>query len=262
MRLRTLVFLVFTIALVGLPLHRYRASIINAGPAIMVSLTSQQSRLQRVADLMLDIYQELVRMRYLHPAGIQLGPHNMTHLDEAYDELELDASVKYLYSILPYVDTFGSGQQSFSQLGEFADFRDIDQAEQGRNPFYGSLSDPNFEDEEGPYMKPWVTPLTNLGNHGSVMLYDTRRHVIWIIDQEGWETTDPALEDHPRKESESLNMNSFEHIMHRPAESVLRDIVQYYRSLEWIPGGGRKHRIGMGFLHSSLERHISPKWLA
>ncbi|KAJ6032749.1 hypothetical protein N7540_003481 [Penicillium herquei] len=204
----------------------------------MATLTSQQHRQQRVADLMLEIYEELVRMRYIHRAGIQLGPHNLTHLDQAYDELDLDASVKYLYSILPYIDTLSAGKDSFAQIGEFADFRDIEQAEQGRDPFYGSPSEPNFEDEDGPYMKPWVTPLTGLGNHGSVVLYDTRRHVIWIIDQEGWETTDPALEGYPTKEPESLNRNSFEHIMHRPAESVLQDILQSYRSLDWIPGGG------------------------
>ncbi|KAJ5710311.1 hypothetical protein N7488_004467 [Penicillium malachiteum] len=238
MKLRTLIFVVFAVALVVLPLHRYRASIINASPAIMATLTSQQHRQQKVADLMLEIYEELARMRYIHPAGIQLGPHNLTHMDQAYDELDLDASVKYLYSILPYIDPLAAGKDSFSQIGDFADFRDIEQAEQGRDPFYGSPSEPNFEDEDGPYIKPWVTPLTSLGNHGSAMLYDTRRHVIWIIDQESWDTTDPALEDYPTKEPESLNRNSYEHIMHRPADSVLRDILGWYRSLDWIPGGG------------------------
>ncbi|KAJ5288867.1 hypothetical protein N7478_001897 [Penicillium angulare] len=204
----------------------------------MTTLTSEKDRLHKVADLMLEIYQELARMRYIQPAGIQLGPHNNTHLEPAYDELDLDPSVKYLYSILPYIDTLSAGQDSFTQIGEFADFRDIEQAEQGRDPFYGDPSEPNFEDEEGPYMKPWVTPLTSLGNHGNVLLYDTRRHVMWIIDQESWDTTDPALEGYPTKESNSLNRNSFEHIPHRPAELVLHDILQWYRSLYWIPGGG------------------------
>ncbi|KAJ5115671.1 hypothetical protein N7456_000019 [Penicillium angulare] len=238
MKYRTLVFLVFFIALVAVPFHRYRTSILNASPLIMTTLTSEKDRLHKVADLMLEIYEELAKMRYIQPAGIQHGPHNITHLESAYDELDLDPSVKYLYSILPYIDTIAAGQDSFTQIGEFADFRDIEQAEQGRDPFYGDPSEPNFEDEDGPYIKPWVTPLTSLGNHGSVLLYDTRRHVIWIIDQESWDTTDPALEGYPTKEPTSLNQNSFEHIPYRAAESVLRDILGWYRSLHWIPGGG------------------------
>ena len=120
----------------------------------------------------------------------------------------------------------------------FTDFRDPDQVEQGRDPFYVSPLDPDFEDENGPNMRPWYTPLTQLGNHGSVIVYDARRHLIWIIDQEGWSTTDLALQDAEAKEVKTLNQNSFEHIPSRPAAEVLKDIVQWYRNLDILPGGG------------------------
>ncbi|CDM33092.1 hypothetical protein DTO013E5_5717 [Penicillium roqueforti] len=227
----------------------------------MTTLSSEKARLQKVADLMLEIYEELSRMRYIQRAGIRRGPHNLTHLEAAYDELDLDSSIKYLYSILPYIDPLAAGKDSFSRIGEFTDFRDIEQAERSRDPFYGDPSDPNFEDENGPYIQPWVTPLTSLGNHGSVMLYDARRHVIWIIDQESWDTTDPALEGHPTKEPQSLNRNSFEHIPHRNAEAALRDILRSYRSLEWIPGSGENTGLEWdGSILSLREMYLENGW--
>lgn len=204
----------------------------------------QKAQLHEVADLMLDIYQTLVDMRYLDPVGIKLGPHNTTALEPQFEELGIDPSIQYLYSILPYVDTDAAGNTDFLLEGVFTDFRDPGQVEQGRDPFYASPSEPEFDDEDGPNMRPWYTPLTQLGNHGSVIVYDARRHLIWIIDQEGWSTTDLALQDVEPKEVESLNQNSFEHIPSRPAGEVLRDIVQWYRNLDILPGGGEDTQEG------------------
>ncbi|PYI32041.1 hypothetical protein BP00DRAFT_425288 [Aspergillus indologenus CBS 114.80] len=220
------------------PLSHVSSSIPSAPSTTDFISPQQKAQLHEVADLMSEIYQTLVEMRYLDPAGVQPAPHNITALERHFEELQIDPTVQYLYSILPYIDTEAAGNRVFLHGGEFTDFRDVDQLEQGRDPFYGSPSDPFFEDEDGPYMRPWVTPLTQLGNHGSVIVYDARRHFIWIIDQEGWSTTDLALQDVEEKEPVSANRNSFEHISHRPAGEVLRDIVRWYHALDEVPSGG------------------------
>ena len=199
---------------------------------------SKKARLREVADLLLEIYEELAELRYLNPQGIKRGPHNITDIQPEYEELNLDPSVIYLYSVLPYIDVEKAGQADFFHGGSFVDFLDPGDVEDGRDPFMGSPDDENFEDENGPYMRPWVTPLTKLGNHQSVMVYDARKHRIWIIDQEGWCTTDPALEDVPEKTSKSPNRNNFDHIPSRSATHVLKDIKRWYHTLEILPGGG------------------------
>ncbi|PYI11754.1 hypothetical protein BO78DRAFT_403127 [Aspergillus sclerotiicarbonarius CBS 121057] len=198
----------------------------------------QKAQLQEVADLMLDIYQTLAGMRYLDPRGIQSGPHDITELRPLYEQHGLDPSVIHLYSILPYVDTAAAGNEDFFHGGTFTDFRIEDDVEQGRDPFYGGPTEEDFEDEDGPYMRPWVTPLSRLGNHDSVIVYDARKHRIWIIDQESGCSTDPALEGVEEETPKSKNRNNFDHIPSRPAGDALRDIARWYRELEELPGGG------------------------
>ncbi|PWY88276.1 hypothetical protein BO70DRAFT_359725 [Aspergillus heteromorphus CBS 117.55] len=193
---------------------------------------AQKAQLHEVADLMLEIYKTLAAMRYIDAQAINPGPHNVSDL--LYG---LDPAVIYLYSILPYIDKDFATNTAFFNGGIFADFRKSDDVEQGRDPFYGSPSEENFEDEDGPYMRPWVTPLSLLGNHGSAIVYDTRQHHIWIIDQEGWSSTDPALEGVEDGEPDSINRNYFAHIANRPAGDVLRDMVRWYRELKELPGG-------------------------
>ncbi|OKL62503.1 hypothetical protein UA08_02185 [Talaromyces atroroseus] len=201
---------------------------------------AQKSRLDEVANLMLEIYETLAKMRYIDPAGIKEGPHDTSSLQSQYEEYGLDPTIKYLYSILPYIDAAAAGNSDFLHGGEFANFLDPEQVEQGRDPFYASPEGDDFEAENGPYMRPWVTALSQLGNHGSVILYDAKSHQIWIIDQESWASTDLALEGMQTKEITSVNDNSFDHIPGRPARDVLRDINGWYRSLEALPGGGER----------------------
>ncbi|KNG89665.1 hypothetical protein ANOM_002299 [Aspergillus nomiae NRRL 13137] len=212
--------------------------------------STQKANLHEVADLLLEIYQTLASMRFLNPAGIIKGPHNIDSVLNLYEELGLDPSIIYLYSILPYIDCRLAGQTDFFKGGIFADFRQAEDIEQGRDPFYICPGDDDYEDEDGPYMRPWVTPLSLIGNHQSVILYDARRHRIWIIDQESWNTSDPALGNMPDSVAgdeyecgeKSNNDNSFQHVPSRPAGDVLRDMVRWYRSLEIMPGGGENTR--------------------
>lgn len=96
-------------------------------------------------------------MRYLDDEWIQ-GPHDIEALIPMYRSYNLDDSIIYLYSILPYVDTGGAEYQDFFQGGRFADFRLEEDVERGRDPFH----------EDGTLLPPYMTPLSLLGNHQRV----------------------------------------------------------------------------------------------
>lgn len=155
----------------------------------------QKARLHEVAGLMLEIYRTLAEMRHLRPESIIEGPHDLTAMDATYEKLELDPAVVYLYRILPFVDTDFADGADFFQGGMFFNQVEIGDVTQGRDPFH-RLSRPNEHGgdiENGEYMSPWYTPLSKCGNHSPVMIYDTRQHRIWIVDQIlGW-STDPRF---------------------------------------------------------------------
>lgn len=168
---------------------------------------AQKAQLHQVADLTLDIYETLARMRFLDPQEIIRGPHQPDQeLLAEYKQHNLDPSIIYLYSILPYVSRDGGfGRVDFFHGSSFADFRKPETVERGRDPLYAS-PEGDFDDENGEYMRPWYTPLSEMGNHQSVIIYDAKQHHIWVIDQEGGSTTDPALckgwhEEEPKEES-------------------------------------------------------------
>ncbi|RLL94672.1 hypothetical protein CFD26_102503 [Aspergillus turcosus] len=183
----------------------------------------QKARLHEVASLILGIYQTLAQMRYLDPAGIEQGRHNIDNLRPMYKTFNLDPAITYLYSILPYVNCHVAGNQDFFHGGEFTDFRREDDIMQGRDPFYAMPVGEDYDSENGPYIRPWMTLLSRLGNHQSVIIYDAQRHRIWIIDQQC--------------KQEGKNSMSIERIPSRRAGDVLRDIGGWYRSLDELPGG-------------------------
>jgi hypothetical protein len=159
----------------------------NSGSTIMDGLNSaKKAQLHEIADLMLEIYRTLARMQYLDPSWIREGPHNVDALLPLYHSLGLDPSITYLYSILAYVDTAGAAVVDFFQGGMFADFRKKNDVEQGRDPFYEQSG-------EESNLRPWMTPLSLLGNHRSVIIYDARKHRIGILDQESCGSTDHNL---------------------------------------------------------------------
>lgn len=150
------------------------------------SLTAtQKAQLHEVADGMLKIYRTLERMQYLHPSWIVPGPHSIDALLPLYHSLGLDDSIIYLYSILPYVEAPGS-YTGFFQGGYFADFRKEDDVRQGWDPFYS--------DNEDEMLLPWMTPLSMLGNHQTVIIYNAKTHWIGMFDQECGGSTDHALD--------------------------------------------------------------------
>ncbi|RDW93402.1 uncharacterized protein DSM5745_00724 [Aspergillus mulundensis] len=203
---------------------------------------TRKAQAQEVASLLLNIYETLAEMRYLDSDSIQRGPHNITAIETLYssNNIHLDPAIIYLYSILPYIGEPSVGVTDFFHGGTFIDFRDEESIDENRDPFYASPEGTDFSAANGPYMRPWMTALSRLGNHGSVTIYDAKEHRIWIIDQEGWGTTDPFFdgEELDQDIKEGTNRNSFEHLPSRPAGDVLRDINRWYRELVELPGGG------------------------
>lgn len=197
---------------------------------------AQKAQLHEVAQLMLEIYQTLAQMRYLDPKTIQTGPHDISKMRPVYEKHGLDPAIIYLYSILPYVDS--KIQNTIFLDGGFIDFRDESCVEDGRGPLCHGASEEDVENGDGPYMCPWMTALSQMGEHTSVIIYDARRHRIWIPDPVDDCSRDPALYDVPNQTPESENGNKFEHLPSRPAGDVLRDIARWYRELEVLPGGG------------------------
>jgi hypothetical protein len=224
-----------------IPLYLHFLSPTPHDPTILPA--TQKTNLEEIATLLTEIYTTLADMRYLDPESIQHGPHDLSPFLPLYTQHNLDPSLIHLYSILPYIGAPSSGVTDFFRGSDFLDFRDAEQLEQSRDPYYADPEGDDFDAEYGPYMRPWFTPLSSLGNHGSVILYDARAHRMWIVDQEWWDSTDPGIDEEARiaakRNAESVtNQNSFEYFASRPAGDVLRDINRWYRDLKILPGGG------------------------
>ncbi|KAF6785548.1 hypothetical protein CSOJ01_15581 [Colletotrichum sojae] len=148
---------------------------------------SKKKQLQEVADGMLKVYRTLVRMRYLEDEWIHEGPHDMTAVLPLCRRLGIDDSIIYLYSILPYVDTYGAESVDFFKGGDFVDLRDVSEINEARNPMYA--------DDEREVLRPWMTALSAIGNHDTALIYDARKHVIGMFNQMDYVSTDPHIHE-------------------------------------------------------------------
>ncbi|KAL2210351.1 hypothetical protein CC79DRAFT_1365744 [Sarocladium strictum] len=237
----------------------------------------QKKQLHEVADGMLLIYRTLARMQYIEDFDITEGPHDMSELLPFCRSLNVDDSIIYLYSILPYVEDGGD----FVNRGAMLDLRVKRDIEEARNPMFG-------DDDESP--RPWMTGLSAISNHDTALVYDARKHVIGMYCQEGFDSTDRNLrdqtpassidedmeetgedesegedtpdatqesqkegdnddsqmtdveeEDTPSEQSEDdEGGNPWDEMEARPAHKVLRDIVRWYESLDELPGVGER----------------------
>lgn len=139
----------------------------------------QKEQLQEVADGMLKIYRTLARMQFIDDHIIEEGPHDLENMLSVYRELNIDDSIIYLYSILPYVNE----KVGFFQRGETLDLRDENDMDEARNPMY---------DDDSP-LRPWMTALSSISNHDVALIYDAERHVIGMFAQEYSGSTDPRI---------------------------------------------------------------------
>ncbi|KAK9778521.1 hypothetical protein SCAR479_04543 [Seiridium cardinale] len=217
-------------------------------------------RIREIADLMTEWYRLFIDMRYIQAEKVVFPPHKHLRIDTtkpaAYG---FTKDVVDLWQMLPYHIgstnwNFGSDGGEFLMWGEFLDDLrgpEVDWWQTAVDPFYGidDLS-PRFgpgvraedgetrdwNDESGPYMRPWYAALTQVGNHGSVMVMDTRNYQMWFVEQLGG-TADPVLQGNGFARPETTNRNDLSQYPSRPAAEFLRDMISRFRSLEWIPGG-------------------------
>jgi hypothetical protein len=164
----------------------------------------QKAKLHRVAAGLLEIYHTLARMRYLPPAWIHPGPHDLAALHPVFQSLALDPRIVYLYTILPYVsppptptpdsDATSSRrnirERAFFQGSAFADFRTEAHVREARTPV-----DPTADaDRAGWVLRPWMTPLSLLrGRYTQMLLYDAKRDMVVVFCGDEWLSVDRNL---------------------------------------------------------------------
>lgn len=127
--------------------------------------------------------------------------------------------------------------------GAFADFRDDDALEQSRDPLYGSPESSDWEDENGPYMRPWYVAINQLGKHGTIIVLDLKTRQLWMEDQEGGGTSDPGLRGMGEHRQVSKNRNAFDNVPSRRVDVVLEDLMRRFVTLEWVPGAITQGRV-------------------
>lgn len=211
-----------------------------------------KARLDRVAQLMLDIYKTMADMDYLSPEWILPGPHS-----DASSLIrlrgEIDDSILYLYSVLPYVDPAGAMDVDFYQGGEFARY------DQGQD--LDTREDPFYAERMAYYLTPSMTPLSNIGNHDTAIIYGAKTHRIWTISQSDvkpgpgpWISGDDTLDSYSdggdqssiheydsvdrSNPEEKDRAQAYQNIDGRPAEGTLQGIIDSYKKLDEVPGGG------------------------
>ncbi|CAH0018144.1 unnamed protein product, partial [Clonostachys rhizophaga] len=196
-------------------------------------------RMQEVADLVTDLYETLAEMRYIEPADIKRGPHNITlpgdTMTGSFNHIE--PAIVYLYSILPYVEDKFSGHRNFFRGSFFLDLRRDRHIKQSRDPFQVvPNTDCEFKTKNGPYMPSWVTPLSMIGTRPISILYNARQHRIWILNVEEHRSADLALEGVEPSSARGINNRwAFDQLPSRPAPDVLRDMKQWFREFKVFP---------------------------
>lgn len=155
-------------------------------------------KITEIADLLIEWYQLLIDMRYIKASNVAFAPHKHLRVNTSEAaRFGLSKDVVDLWQMMPYHTkhsqpdwNFGSDAGEFLFWGEFMDDMrgsEVDWWRNAADPFYwvDDLSpdwkqrpedehERGWEHERGPYMRPWYAALTNVGNHGSVMVLDTK----------------------------------------------------------------------------------------
>ncbi|KAH8592925.1 hypothetical protein B0O99DRAFT_628459 [Bisporella sp. PMI_857] len=209
---------------------------------------------QEVADLMTEFYGMLSRMGYYEPSMILRPPHknpslNRTHaIEVGYSERAIK-----MMEMLPYLgpqasdrDRFawshGIGDDQFILYGTFVDYT-LDFMLDDVDPLYAVETDKDgkkkdFNEPGGKYMKPDYILLMNLGSEGdgAMMVLNTKNYKIWTIDKFNG-NADPATKDIDSEFADRKEYPSLDNYPNRSARKVLRDYMNKFVALEWMPGG-------------------------
>ena len=226
-------------------------------------------KIQEIASLMTELFELFIDMRYLPASSVSFPPHKLLPLDLTQPaRYGVSKDVVDLWQMIPYRNpdsetnwNFGSDGGEFVHWGEFLD--DLRGSWNMNDTWYRTIADPFFgiddldpdltpefraedadergwDHERGPYMRPWYATLSNVGNHGSVMVLDTRTYHMWLIDQLGG-STDPVFQEvpgeHTLKDHGCTNDFDLRQYPSRPAVDFLKDVIGRFRTLQWLPGG-------------------------
>ena len=134
-----------------------------------------------IIPMITELYEMYSKMRYIPASNIKYPPHSPPVDVEKARSLGFEPQVIELLERLPYVQGTDSEFEFFCGGGFLDNRGDHDFEHYLHDPFY---ADPEggFDDENGQYVRPWVLPLNDMGNHGSVMFFDTRTGKLLISD--------------------------------------------------------------------------------
>ncbi|KAJ4330748.1 hypothetical protein N0V87_009728 [Didymella glomerata] len=204
-----------------------------------------ETRLQRVASLMDDIYTTLADSTFIPHNAITRGPHviNQTALP-----CTPSASVLRLMELLPYVDLSLVDEPDWIHGGHFMDYRNTEHLAELCDPCRGRSFD--WTD----YMSPNDIALTNWGTGGWnndrtwVMIYDTARDAIRIFDAELWVTRWGAEREFGKEMDSWWFEDDGELWWDRDdgASHILRAIANNYKTLERTPWATSNRENGFG----------------
>jgi uncharacterized protein (UPF0297 family) len=215
-----------------------------------------EAKLQKVADLMTDIYTVLANSTFIPHNAITLGPHT---INKTALPCKPHAAVLRLIKLLPYVDVSLVETDDWFDGGSFMDYRNPEHLAELCDPLRGQSF--GWTD----YMSPDDVALTNWGTGGwnndrtFVMIYNTARNSIRAYDGEEW------LERRRAKDLFSSEMNEwwFEEADEYGtwdrtdgAPLVLRAIVSNFRSLLWTPWAMSNKEDGFGVPFGVPTDHI------
>ena len=226
------------------------------------------SNIREIADLYSKLILLFVEMRYIEVDKVHLPPHKNPRINNAHPaRFGFTKDVVDMYQLIPYIEdymspnwNFGSDAGEFIQWGEFLrDLRDNGNEDDMREKWLQHTIDPTYgidhlkfdmragkdgqsswHAKQGPYIRPWYAVLSNVGNHGSTMVLDTKTHNMWLVEQLGG-STDPVFhvvnDTSKLRVKSTTNTNDYEQFPCRPAKEFLEDIISRFKTLEWIPGG-------------------------
>ena len=203
------------------------------------------TKLQRIANLMDDIYGTLANSTFIPHNAITRSPHiiNKTALP-----CKPSTSVLRLMELLPYVDLSLTQEPDWIYGGHFMDYRNSEHLAELCDPLRGQSI--GWTD----YMSPSDVALTNWGTGGwnndrtCVMIYNTERDAIRIFDAEMWVERVQAKNEFGGEMNDWWFEDGYGLIWDRAdgATHVLRAVANNYRSSKRTPWGTSNREKGFG----------------
>ncbi|KAI9639966.1 hypothetical protein NHQ30_011635 [Ciborinia camelliae] len=228
---------------------------VNGGTLEEVGNREEVCTPEEIAGLMEEFYDLFVRMGYLDSSLISRSPHINPPINTTpAKSLGLSERSIQMMEMLPYINKpkegkrtkwchgVGSiGEAEFLLGGQFVDYRTDWELDEIGDLFHAvEKSDGvvrGLEEWGGKYMEPDYICLSRIdGEESAVMILNTKNCKIWTINYMNIENLDPSTQHIEIGEDwdDYLPLNRFPS---RHARTVLREYMNKFKTLEWIPGG-------------------------